>query len=175
VLTLEREKREIESLIGEIERRKREKFLATLEAVSAELNRRFVQLFGGGEAGLSLEDPDDLSSGLLVRARPPGKEPKLLDALSGGEKTLVAIAFVLALSEGRPAPFYLFDEVDAALDKPNSERLAGLLREIAREAQVIVISHNEEVIRHADRVYGVTMRDGASEVVGMELVGNATG
>ena len=173
VLTLEREKREIEALIGEIERRKREKFLSTLEAVSAELNRRFVQLFGGGEAGLSLEDPNDLSSGLLVRARPPGKEPKLLDALSGGEKTLVAIAFVLALSEGKPAPFYLFDEVDAALDKPNSERLAGLLREIAREAQVIVISHNEELIRHADRVYGVTMRDGSSRVLALELAGNA--
>ncbi|MGY4707716.1 chromosome segregation SMC family protein [Candidatus Bipolaricaulota sp. J31] len=173
VLTLEREKREIESLIGEIERRKKEKFLATLEAVSAELNRRFVQLFGGGEAGLSLEDPGDLSSGLLVRARPPGKEPKLLDALSGGEKTLVAIAFVLALSEGKPAPFYLFDEVDAALDKPNSERLAGLLREIAREAQVIVISHNEELIRHADRVYGVTMRGGSSRVLALELAGNA--
>ena len=173
VLTLEREKREIESLIGEIERRKREKFLATLEAVSAELNKRFVQLFGGGEAGLSLEDPGDLSSGLLVRARPPGKEPKLLDALSGGEKTLVAIAFVLALSEGKPAPFYLFDEVDAALDKPNSERLAGLLREIAREAQVIVISHNEELIRHADRVYGVTMRGGSSRVLALELAGNA--
>ncbi len=173
VQTLEREKKEIETLIADIERKKRERFLSTMEAVSAELNRRFVQLFGGGEAGLSLEDPEDLSSGLLVRARPPGKEPKLLDALSGGEKTLVAIAFILALSAGKPAPFYLFDEVDAALDKPNSERLAGLLKEIAREAQVIVISHNEELIRHADRVYGVTMRGGSSHVVAVELVGNA--
>jgi chromosome segregation protein len=173
VLTLEREKKEIENLIGEIERRKKEKFLATLKAVSVELDRRFKQLFGGGEAKLSLEAPGDLSSGLLIQARPPGKEPKLLDALSGGEKTLVAIAFVLALSEGKPAPFYLFDEVDAALDKPNSERLAGLLREIAREAQVIVISHNEELIRHADRVYGVTMRNGSSRVLALELVGNA--
>lgn len=173
VQTLEREKREIETLIADIERKKRERFLSTMEAVSAELDRRFKQLFGGGEAKLSLEDPEDLSSGLLIRARPPGKEPKLLDALSGGEKTLVAIAFILALSAGRPAPFYLFDEVDAALDKPNSERLAGLLREIAREGQVIVISHNEELIRHADRVYGVTMRGGSSHVLAVELVGNA--
>lgn len=170
VRTLEREKEEIERFIGELEQKKREKFFATLEAVSTELNRIFQHLFGGGEAGLSLAEEGNIDSGLLVYARPPGKEPRLLDALSGGEKTLVAIAFVLALAAGRPAPFYLLDEVDAALDRANSERLAGLLKEFAREAQVIVISHNEELVRHADRIYGVTMRDGASEVVAMELV-----
>jgi len=170
VRTLEREKEEIERFIGELEQKKREKFFATLEAVSAELNRLFQRLFGGGEAGLELAEEGNIDSGLLVYARPPGKEPRLLDALSGGEKTLVAVAFVLALAAGRPAPFYLLDEVDAALDRANSERLARLLKEFAREAQVIVISHNEELIRHADRVYGVTMRGGASEVVAMELV-----
>jgi len=170
VRTLEREKEEIERFIGELEQKKREKFFSTLETVSAELNRLFQRLFGGGEAGLKLSEEGNIDSGLLVYARPPGKEPRLLDALSGGEKTLVAIAFVLALAAGRPAPFYLLDEVDAALDRANSERLARLLKEFAREAQVIVISHNEELVRHADRVYGVTMRDGASEVVAMELV-----
>jgi chromosome segregation protein len=175
VRTLEREKEEIEHFIGELEQKKREKFHHTLKTVSAELNRIFQRLFGGGEAGLRLAEEGNLDSGLLVYARPPGKEVRLLDSLSGGEKTLVAIAFVLALAAGRPAPFYLLDEVDAALDRANSERLARLLKEFAGGAQVIVISHNEEVIRHADRVYGVTMRDGASEVVGMELVGNATG
>ncbi|HIE47388.1 TPA: chromosome segregation protein SMC, partial [Candidatus Bipolaricaulota bacterium] len=170
VRTLEREKEEIEQFIGELEQKKREKFFATLETVSGELNRLFQRLFGGGEAGLKLAEAGNIDSGLLVFARPPGKEPRLLDALSGGEKTLVAIAFVLALAAGRPAPFYLLDEVDAALDRANSERLARLLKEFAREAQVIVISHNEELIRHADRVYGVTMRGGASEVVAMELV-----
>ena len=170
VRTLEREKEEIEHFIGELEQKKREKFFATLETVSGELNRLFQRLFGGGEAGLKLAEAGNIDSGLLVFARPPGKEPRLLDALSGGEKTLVAIAFVLALAAGRPAPFYLLDEVDAALDRANSERLARLLKEFAREAQVIVISHNEELIRHADRVYGVTMRGGASEVVAMELV-----
>lgn len=173
VITLEREKREIETLIADIERRKVEKFLSTMEAVSREFDRRFRQLFGGGEASITLEDPNDITSGLLVRARPPKKEMVLLDALSGGERTLVAVAFILALSAGKPAPFYLFDEVDAALDKPNSERLAGLLKEIAREAQVIVISHNEELIRHADRVYGVTMRGGSSRVLALELSGYA--
>ncbi len=173
VLTLEREKREIETLIADIERRKVEKFLTTMEAVSREFDRRFKQLFGGGEASISLEVPGDISSGLLVKARPPGKEMVLLDALSGGERALVAVAFILALSAGKPAPFYLFDEVDAALDKPNSERLAGLLREIAQEAQVIVVSHNEELIRYADRVYGVTMRGGCSRVLALELSGYA--
>ena len=174
VRTLEREKEEIEHFIGELEQKKREKFFATLEAVSAELNLLFQRLFGGGEAGLKLAEEGNIDSGLLVYARPPGKEPRLLDALSGGEKTLVAIAFVLALAAGRPAPFYLLDEVDAALDRANSERLARLLKEFAREAQVIVISHNEELIRHADRVYGVTMRGGASEVVAMELVADGS-
>jgi chromosome segregation protein len=166
---LGREKEEIERFIGEVERRKREKFFATMEAVSISLSQLFQRLFGGGEAGLKLAEEGNIDSGLLVHARPPGKEPRLLDALSGGEKTLVAIAFILALATGRPTPFYLLDEVDAALDLANSERLAGLLREFARESQVIVISHNEEVVRYADRVYGVTIRDGASEVVALEL------
>ncbi len=169
VETLEAEKHEIERFIGEIEGKKKEKFLVTMETVSGELNRLFQVLFGGGQARLALAEPGNIASGLLVEARPPGKEPRLLDALSGGEKTLVAIAFVLALASGKPAPFYFLDEVDAALDQANSERLARLLREFAREAQVIMISHNEEVVRHADRVYGVLLRDGSSDVVGMEL------
>lgn len=169
VATLETEKHEIERFIGEIEAKKKEKFLATMETVSAELNRLFGVLFGGGQARLSLAEPGSIASGLLIEARPPGKEPRLLDSLSGGEKTLVAIAFVLALAAGKPAPFYFLDEVDAALDRANSERLARLLREFARQSQVIMISHNEEVVRCADRVYGVLLRDGSSEVVGMEL------
>jgi chromosome segregation protein len=173
VATLEREKEEIERFIAEIERKKREKFLETLESVSAELNRLFVRLFGGGEARLALAEPGNIASDLLIQVRLPGKELRVLDALSGGEKALVAIAFVLALAAGRPAPFYLLDEVDAALDKANSERLARLLRDFAKNSQVIVVSHNEELVRHADRVYGVVLRHGASEVLGMELVGHA--
>ncbi len=169
VATLEAEKHEIERFIGEIEAKKKEKFLVTMETVSGELNRLFQVLFGGGQAQLALAEPGNIASGLLIEARPPGKEPRLLDALSGGEKTLVAIAFVLALASGKPVPFYFLDEVDAALDPASSERLARLLREFARGAQVIVISHNEEVVRYADRVYGVLLRDGSSEVLGMEL------
>mgnify|MGYP001025329402 CR=1 FL=1 len=173
VATLEREKEEIERFIGEIERKKREKFLDTLQRVSAELHRLFLRLFGGGEARLALSEPGNIASDLLIQVRLPGKELRVLDALSGGEKALVAIAFVLALAAGRPAPFYLLDEVDAALDKANSERLAHLLREFAKNSQVIVVSHNEELVRHADRIYGVVLRHGASEIVGMELVRHA--
>lgn len=169
VQTLEREKEEIERFIAEVERKKREKFLETLEAVSAQLHQLFVRLFGGGEARLGLADPGNLGSDLLIQVRLPGKELRVLDALSGGEKALVAIAFVLALAAGKPAPFYLLDEVDAALDRANSERLAKLLREFAKTSQVIVISHNEELVRHADRIYGVVLRGGASEVFGLEL------
>lgn len=173
VATLEREKEEIEHFIAEAERKKREKFLETLENVSTELNRLFIRLFGGGEARLALAEPGNIASDLLIQVRLPGKELRVLDALSGGEKALVAIAFVLALSAGRPAPFYLLDEVDAALDKANSERLSRLLREFAKSAQVIVVSHNEELVRHADRIYGVVLRQGASEILGMELVRHA--
>lgn len=169
VQTLEKEKEEIERFIAEVERKKREKFLETLEAVSAQLNKLFVRLFGGGEARLSLAEPGNIGSDLLIQVRLPGKELRVLDALSGGEKALVAIAFVLALAAGKPAPFYLLDEVDAALDRANSERLARLLREFAQTSQVIVISHNEELVRHADRIYGVVLRGGASEVLGLEL------
>lgn len=170
VQTMETEKSEIERFIGEVERQKRQRFLETMEIVSAELNRLFVRLFGGGEAHLGLSEPGNLGSGLLIQVRLPGKELRVLDSLSGGEKALVAIAFVLALAAGRPAPFYLLDEVDAALDRANSERLAHLLREFAERAQVIVVSHNEELVRYADRVYGVVLANGASEVLGMELV-----
>ena len=158
IAILEREKEEIERFIAEIERKKREKFLETLESVSAELNRLFVRLFGGGEARLALAEPGNIASNLLIQVRLPGKELRVLDSLSGGEKALVAIAFVLALAAGRPAPFYLLDEVDAALDKANSERLAKLLRDFAKNSQVVVVSHNEELVRHADRVYGVVLR-----------------
>lgn len=169
VQTLEKEKEEIERFIAEVERKKREKFVETMEAVSAQLNQLFVRLFGGGEARLSLAEPGNLGSDLLIQVRLPGKELRVLDALSGGEKALVAIAFVLALAAGKPAPFYLLDEVDAALDRANSERLARLLKEFAQTSQVIVVSHNEELVRHADRIYGVVLRGGASEVLGLEL------
>ncbi|HDJ29704.1 MAG TPA: chromosome segregation protein SMC [Candidatus Acetothermia bacterium] len=166
---LEAEKHEIERLIGEIEARKRARFLETLEEISVQFDRIFRQLFQGGSASLELEVPDDISSGLLIKANPPGKEPHVIDALSGGEQTLVATAFIFALQEYQKAPFFVLDEIDAALDILNTTRLARMLREYAKRMQVIVVSHNEETVRHADRAYGVTIKDGVSQILALNL------
>lgn len=166
---LEAEKHEIERLIGEIEARKRERFLETLGEISVQFDRIFRELFQGGSATLELEEPGDISSGLLIKANPPGKEPHVIDALSGGEQTLVATAFIFALQEYQQAPFFVLDEIDAALDLINTTRLARMLREYAKRMQVIVVSHNEETVRHADRAYGVTMKDGVSQILALNL------
>jgi len=166
---LEGEKREIERLIGEIEERKRQRFLDVLAAVNVQFCRIFVELFEGGGASLELETEGDISSGLLIKAHPPDKEPHLIDALSGGEQTLLAIAFIFALQEYQGAPLFVLDEIDAALDMMNTTRLAKMLREYAKRVQVIVVSHNEETVRHADRAYGVTIKNGVSEVLALKL------
>ena len=166
---LEGEKREIERLIGEIEERKRERFLEVLDALNTSFNRIFQKLFEGGSASLELEREGDISSGLLIKAHPPDKEPHLIDALSGGEQTLLAIAFIFALQEYQEASLLILDEIDAALDLMNITRLGKMLREYADRIQVIVVSHNEETVRHADRAYGVTIKNGVSEVLALNL------
>jgi len=166
---LEDEKREIERLIGEIEDRKRERFLEVLCSVNVHFSRIFQHLFEGGSASLELDVEKDISSGLLIKAHPPDKEPHLIDALSGGEQTLVAIAFIFALQEFQEAPLFVLDEVDAALDLMNTSRLAKMLQEYSKRVQVIVVSHNEETVRHASRAYGVTIKNGVSEVLALDL------
>ena len=169
VAALESEKHEVELLIGQIEEKKRERFLETLAAVTTQFDRIFKELFEGGTASLELEVPGDISSGLLIKARPPEKEPHLLDSLSGGEQTLVATAFIFSLQEHQKAPFFILDEIDAALDIMNVTRLSRMLRDYAKRLQVIVVSHNEETVRHADRAYGVTMKNGVSQVLALNL------
>jgi len=128
----------------------------------------FKQLFDGGKAELVLED-DDIDKGLKIRAAPPKKDPHIIQALSGGEKTMTAIAFVFAILEYEESPFYIMDEIDAALDKINSKKLSEILKDYAGENQFIVISHNDITVRHADRAYGVSMREGVSKVRSIEL------
>ncbi|MBU1050401.1 chromosome segregation protein SMC [Candidatus Bipolaricaulota bacterium] len=166
---LEREKVDIERLIGEIEDRKRQRFTETLVAIDVEFRRIFQKLFEGGSASLELEVAGDISSGLLIRANPPDKEPHIIDSLSGGEQTLVATAFIFALQEYQKAPFFILDEVDAALDMMNTTRLSRMLSDYAKRIQVIVVSHNEETVRHAERAYGVTMKNGVSEILALDL------
>ena len=125
----------------------------------------------GGTASLALENPLDLESGLLIQANPAGKMLLNIDAMSGGEKTLTALAFLFAIQEYRPAPFYILDEVDAALDKENSKKIAELIKELSKKAQFIVITHNDTTIKYGDRVYGVTMERGESKILGLEMPG----
>jgi chromosome segregation protein len=169
---LELEKGEIERLIGEIEDRKRAKFLETLHQVSEQFDRTFRLLFNGGSAALALEDNADITSGLILRANPPDKEPHVIDSLSGGEQTLVATAFLFAVQEYQQAPFFILDEIDAALDLVNTTRLAEILQDYAQRIQVIVVSHNEETVRHAQRAYGVTIKNGVSQVIALDLSGD---
>lgn len=168
VSEIRQEKLEIEDWIDEIEKEKRDRFMDTLEEIQESFTRIFTELFDGGTGELVLED-DDIEKGLKIRAAPPGKDPHIIDALSGGEKTMTAIAFVFAILEYEESPFYIMDEIDAALDKANSKKLSELLKAYAEDNQFIVISHNDITVRHAERAYGVSMRDGVTKMRSIEL------
>jgi chromosome segregation protein len=128
-------------------------------------------LFPGGEGSLALTDPDDmLGTGVDVMARPPGKKVKRLSLLSGGERSLVAVAMLVAIFRARPSPFYVLDEVEAALDEVNLTRLVGLLRELRDSSQLLVITHQKYTMEAADVLYGVSMRgDGISQVISQRM------
>ena len=165
---IRQEKLEIEDMIDEIESKKRDRFMDTLEEIQESFSDLFSELFGGGSGELVLED-DDLDKGLKIRAAPPGKDPHIIQALSGGEKTMTAIDFVFAILEYEEAPFYIMDEIDAALDKTNSRKLSDLLNQYADENQFIVISHNDITVRHAERAYGVSMDQGVTKMRSIDM------
>ncbi|HYO43092.1 MAG TPA: AAA family ATPase [Candidatus Limnocylindrales bacterium] len=146
-------------------------FRTTFAALEVAFDKRFGQLFGGGFAKLSLTDPSDLAAtGVEITARPPGKKPQALNMLSGGERTLTAVALLFAMLEVRPAPFCVLDEVDAALDEANVSRFTDALRELTATTQFIVITHNRGTIEAADALYGVTVGDDSvSRVISLRL------
>ncbi|MEM5829774.1 MAG: AAA family ATPase [Candidatus Aenigmatarchaeota archaeon] len=162
------EKKAVLEMIEEIEQKRREVFFKTLREVSDKFNEMFNKMTGG-TASLELEDPNNLESGLLIQANPGGKMLLNIDAMSGGEKSLTALAFLFAVQEYRPAPFYILDEVDAALDKENSKKVAELLKALSKEAQFIVITHNDTTITYGDMVYGCTMDRGETKILGVKL------
>lgn len=168
VSEIRQEKLEIEDMIEEVEQKKRECFMETFNEIKDSFQEIFTELFEGGTGELHMEE-DDIEKGLEIKAQPPGKEPHIIDSLSGGEKTMTAIAFVFAILEYEESPFYFMDEIDAALDKTNSKKLSELLKDYADENQFIVISHNDITVRHAERAYGVSMRDGVSNIRSIEL------
>ena len=163
--SLEEERNSIVKFIEEIEKDKRQTFLDAFDKVDKEIKTIFSKM-SGGNAWLELENEDDIfNSGISYLIQFPNKPKRTSTSISGGEKTLAAIVFVLALQKLKPSPFYLFDEVDAHLDAPNSERLSNILEERARESQFIMVSLKDSVVQKAKLIYGVYPKHGVSEVV----------
>jgi chromosome segregation protein len=159
------------STIQKINRTTRQMFTDTFVKVNEEFKIYFRMLFGGGEAQLVLLDPDNaLECGIDIVARPPGKKLQNISLLSGGEKTLTAIALIFGVFKVNPSPFCVLDEIDAALDESNVDRFAKLLKEFAKIAQFIVITHNKNTMNAADIMYGVTMQErGVSRIVSVKF------
>ncbi|MFH1417718.1 MAG: chromosome segregation protein SMC [Planctomycetota bacterium] len=152
--------RQLLSLIEKLNTESEQRFLETFTAVQGHFAALFRKLFGGGKAELSLMAPDNvLECGIEITARPPGKEPRSISLLSGGEKTLTAIALLLAVFRSRPSPFVLLDEVDAALDESNNVRFNHVIQEFVKHSQFIVITHAKRTMSIADVIYGVTMQE----------------
>ena len=168
---LERSRRDLMEMVTAVDQRIREVFDAAFADVAGEFERLFALLFPGGEGRLVLTDPDDmLSTGIDVEARPPGKRVKRLSLLSGGERSLVALAVAFAIFAARPSPFYVLDEVEAALDDVNLQRVLDVIDEFRGCSQLIVVTHQKRTMEIADVLYGVTMRSGGvSKVLSQRL------
>ena len=171
VQRLTNEKNELLALVGEIEKKKREKITEVVAQVGIHFKEIYGELSAGGEGEIALENPDDpLAGGLLIKARPPGKTVLRLEQLSGGEKSLASLAFIFSMQRYDPSPLYVFDEVDMSLDGLNAEFVGRMLRRNAERAQFVVISLRKVTLKFAHHLLGVTMRgDGCSRVVGIDL------
>jgi chromosome segregation protein len=168
---LKKTRRDLLTVIKEVDDRVQQVFAAAYEDTAREFEQILARLFPGGEGRLLLTEPDDmLTSGVEVEARPPGKKVKRLSLLSGGERSLTAIAYLVAIFKARPSPFYVLDEVEAALDDVNLRRLLGIFEELRESSQLIIITHQKRTMEVADALYGITMRgDGVSAVVSQRL------
>jgi chromosome segregation protein len=175
---LEEQKTDLESTVASlreaitrINRASRKRFKETFDAVNERFQVNFPRLFQGGKASLSLTETDDvLEAGVEIMAQPPGKKLQSVILLSGGEKTMTALALLVSLFQVHPSPFFLLDEVDAALDDANVGRFNEIVREMAGDSQFLVITHNKSTIEIADVLYGVTMEDrGVSKIVSVQL------
>ncbi|HVQ88901.1 MAG TPA: chromosome segregation protein SMC [Actinomycetes bacterium] len=168
---LKKTRRDLLDIIREVDDRVEQVFTEAYHDVAREFVKVFARLFPGGEGKLILTDPSDmLASGVDIEARPPGKKIKRLSLLSGGERSLTAVAFLVALFKARPSPFYVLDEVEAALDDTNLGRLLDIYEELRENSQLIVITHQKRTMEVADALYGVSMRgDGVSAVISQRL------
>ncbi|HWL38084.1 MAG TPA: chromosome segregation protein SMC [Frankiaceae bacterium] len=168
---LKNTRRDLLLVVKEVDERIHDVFRSAFEDTAREFEHVFSVLFPGGEGKLILTDPDDLlTSGIEVEARPPGKKVKRLSLLSGGERSLTAIALLFAIFRARPSPFYLLDEVEAALDDRNLGRLLDMVEEFRGTSQIVMITHQKRTMEIADSLYGVSMRgDGISTVISQRL------
>ncbi|MFH1331767.1 MAG: chromosome segregation protein SMC [archaeon] len=164
------EKEDVLKLMQEIDSKKQEIFMKTFREIHKNFKEIFASLSTKGEAHLEIETPENVfEGGVDIRVRITGNKFLDIRSLSGGEKTLAALAFIFAIQEYSPASFYLLDEVDAALDSRNSELLSKLIQKYSSKAQYIVVSHNDKVITEADQIYGVSMQEGVSKVVSLKV------
>ena len=168
---LRKAENDLRQVIAELDELTKQEFSKTFEAVDREFRQVFVRLFGGGSARLALTDPEDLvNTGIEIEARLPGRREQGLALLSGGERSLTAIALVFALLRVSPTPVCVMDEVDAMLDEANVARFRDLLEDLSQDTQFIIITHNRNTVQAADVIYGVTMgRDSASQVISLRL------
>ncbi|HEX2031241.1 MAG TPA: AAA family ATPase [Actinomycetota bacterium] len=164
-------RRDLRTVVQEVDRKIREIFDAAFRDVAGEFASLFATLFPEGEGKLTLTDPDDLlATGIEIEARPGRKRVKRLSLLSGGERALTALAFLFAIFRARPSPFYLLDEVEAALDDINLHRFIGLVRGFAETSQVLLVTHQKRTMEAAEVLYGVSMgKDGASSVISQRI------
>ncbi len=156
---------QLQQLITRLNKKSREKFIETFEQIRGHFQQIFRKLFGGGKADIVLDaspgesgEPDPLEAGIEVIAKPPGKETRSISLLSGGEKSMTAIALLFSVFKTKPSPFCFLDEIDAALDEANNERFNILLREFQKESQFIVITHSKRTMSIADELFGITMQ-----------------
>ena len=168
---LDESRRQLEQLIERLNQESKQRFATTFEQIRDNFRGLFRKLFGGGRADIILEDPDNvLDCGIEIVAQPPGKELQVISLMSGGEKSMTAIALLMSIFKSRPAPFAILDEVDAALDENNNDRFNHIIREFVSESQFLIITHSKRTMSIGDHLYGVTMQEpGVSTRVGVEL------
>ena len=164
-------KKDLLAIVDDIDHTMRDVFVEAFHDTQAAFDEVFPVLFPGGQGSLSLTDPDELlTTGVEVAVRPRGKKIERLSLLSGGERSLAAVALLIAIFIARPSPFYILDEVEAALDDANLGRLIDVMERLRKDSQLIVITHQKRTMEIADALYGVSMRDdGVSAVVGQRV------
>jgi len=168
---LGKEKEDVLKMMNEIEGKKKDLFMKVFDVVNETFKKFFSMLTTKGEANLIIENEENpFEAGVRINVKITGSKFLDIRSLSGGEKTLTALAFIFSIQEHEPASFYVLDEVDAALDKHNSEKFAKLIRQYSENAQYLIMSHNDSVISEADSLYGISMNEhGISQVVSLKV------